>query len=173
LKLHCFNFAEEDAMKCTIARTMLGIVLYGTCCLAVPGTVRAQEEDGCSNATVAGKWGVTTNGTVVGIGPRASVGVFTLDVAGNLLNGKATASLNGSVTNETFSGTYTVNPDCTGKLAIDIFNLQGTKILSATLDLVFDNNAREMRALFTSAVLPNGVALGTVITVESRRIVSQ
>jgi hypothetical protein len=170
LKLHCFNFGEEDAMKCNIARTMLGIILFGTCCLAVPGTVRAQEEDVCSNASVTGKWGFTTNGTVVGIGPRASVGIFTLDGAGNLLKGKATSTLNGSVTDETFSGTYTVNPDCTGKLSIDIFNLSGTKILSATLDLVFDNDARELRAIFTSAVVPNGPALATVITVQARKI---
>ncbi len=73
------------------------------------------------------------------------MGIFTLDAAGNLLNGKATANLNGSVTDETFSGTYTVNPDCTGTFAIEIFNLSGNKILTATLDIVFDNNVRELR----------------------------
>ncbi len=134
---------------------------------------RARGEGACSNLTVAGKWGFTTSGTVVGIGPRASLGIFTLDAAGNLLNGKATASLNGVVTDETFSGTYTVNPDCTGKLAIDIFNLSGNKILTATLDLVFDDNVQETRAIFTSAVLPNGTPLATVITVDARRLFPQ
>jgi hypothetical protein len=63
-----------------------------------------------------------------------------------------------------------VNPDCTGKLAIQIFDLSGNKILTATLDLVFDNNVRELRGMFTSAVLPNGTPLGTVITVQGKRL---
>ena len=136
-------------------------------------TVRADGGAGCSLASVAGKWGFTTNGTVVGIGPRDSLGIFTLDGAGNLVNGKATASLNGSVTDEAFAGTYSVNPDCTGKLAIVISDPSGNKILTATLDLVFDNNVRELRALFTSAVLPNNTPLATVITVDAKRLFSE
>lgn len=136
-------------------------------------TVRADEGVGCSLTSVEGKWGFTTNGTVVGIGPRDSLGIFTLDGDGNLVNGKATASLNGVVTDETFSGTYTVNHDCTGKLAIQIFDPSGNKILTATLDLVFDSNVREIRALFNSAVLPNNMPLATVITVEAKRLFSE
>src|ERR1700730_10330135 len=113
-------------------------------CLAAMymGLAQAAQAETCSTAKAAGKWGFTTNGTVVGIGPRASLEIFTLDGAGNLLNGKATASLNGSVTDETFSGTYSANPDCTGKLAIQIFDPSGNKILTATLNLVFDTNER-------------------------------
>ena len=159
-------------MKRIIAKTTLAILLFATLHLCLAPSVRAQDEGVCSNATVAGKWGFTTNGTVVGVGPRDSLGIFTLDGAGNLVSGKATASLNGSVTEETFSGKYSVNPDCTGKLSIQILDLSGNKILSATLNLVFDDNIREMRALFTSAVLPNGTPLGTVITVQSKRLFS-
>jgi hypothetical protein len=160
-------------MKRIIARTTLGILLFATLHLCLAPSVRAQDEGVCSDATVAGKWGFTTNGTVGGVGPRASLGILTLDAAGNVRNGKATASLNGNITEETFSGTYTVNPDCTGKFALDVFNLPGIKIFSATLDLVFDNNVRNLRALFTSVVLPNGTALATVITVSASRIISQ
>jgi len=157
-------------MKRNISRTTLAMVLLTIVYVGLVPAARSQDEPGCSNASVAGKWGFTTNGTVVGIGPSDSLAMFTLDAAGNLLKGKATASLNGSVTDETFSGTYTVNPDCTGKLAIQIFDLSGNKILTATLDLVFDNNVRELRAIFTSAVLPNGTPLGTVITVQAKRL---
>ncbi len=143
------------------------VILFVTVALSAVSSARGGQ---CSLAGVAGKWGVTTSGTVVGIGPRASVGIFTLDAAGNLLNGKATASLNGVVTEETFSGMYTVNPDCTGKLAIDVFDLSGKKILTATFDLVFDDNVREVRAIFTSAVLPNGTPLATVITSDAKRV---
>ena len=159
-------------MKSIITRALLSIIFVTVVCLNLASAARAQDEGGCSNATVAGKWGFTTNGTVVGIGPRSSLGIFTLDGSGNLVNGKATSSLNGSVTDETFSGTYSVNPDCTGKLSIDIFNLAGMKILTATLDLVFDSNSRELRAMFTSAVVPNGPALPTVITVSGKRMSS-
>lgn len=159
-------------MKRLNTGTTLAIIWCAILLSLAPAT-RAQDEGGCSSASVAGKWGFTTNGTVVGIGPRASLGILTLDGAGNLRNGKATSSLNGSVTDETFSGTYSVNPDCTGKLAIQIFDLSGNKILSATLDLVFDENARHLRAIFTSVALPNGTPLGTVITVSGSRIVSQ
>ena len=157
-------------MKRNISRTALAMVLLTMVSVGLVPAARAQDEGRCSNASVAGKWGFTTNGTVVGIGPRASLGIFALDGAGNLLNGKATASLNGSVTDETFSGTYSANPDCTGKLAIQIFDPSGNKILTATLNLVFDTNVRELRAIFTSAVLPNGTPLGTVITVQAKRL---
>jgi hypothetical protein len=156
-------------MKRNISLTTLAMVFLTM--LYVPAA-RAQDERACSNAGVVGKWGFTTNGTVIGIGPRDSLGIFTLDGAGNLLNGRATASLNGSVADETFSGTYSVNPDCTGKLAIQISDLSGNKILTATLNLVFDNNVRELRAIFTSTVLPNGTPLGTVITVQAKRLFS-
>lgn len=156
-------------MKHKMVRMMLSII-----CLATISTclLQAAQAETCSSAKAAGRWGFTTNGTVVGAGPRDSIGIFTLDQAGNLLKGKATSNLNGSVTDETFSGTYTVNPDCTGKLAIQIFDFSGNNILAATLDLVFDADVRELRGLFTSAVLPNGTPLATVITVQSKRLFS-
>jgi hypothetical protein len=45
-------------------------------------SIAAQAEDGdraCSLAGAAGNWSFTDNGTVIGIGPRSAVGVFTLD----------------------------------------------------------------------------------------------
>jgi len=158
-------------MKRTIVRTTLVTILSAAFLSLAPGA-HAQDEGGCSKASAAGKWAFTTNGTVVGIGPRASVGIITLDGAGNVPNGKATASLNGNVTEEAFSGTYSVNPDCTGKMAIQIFDLSGNKILAATLDLVLDDNVQGLRAIFTSVVLPNGIPLGTVITVQAKRLFS-
>jgi len=136
-------------------------------------TVLADEGAGCSVANVAGTWGFTTGGTVVGIGPRDSLGIFTLDGAGNLVNGKGTASLNGNITGEIFSGTYSVNRGCTGKFAIEIFDSSGNKILTATLDIVFDDNIGELRAMYTSAMLPDGTPLGVVITAQARRLFPQ
>jgi hypothetical protein len=156
-------------MNSNIARRTVVVVSMATLYLSLAAMAQAQGPV-CSLALTAGKWGASTSGTVVGIGPRSSLGIFTLDAAGNLVNGKATASLNGNVTDELFSGTYTVNPDCTGKLAITITDLSGNKLLTATLDLVFDDNGRELRAMYTSVTLPNGTALGTVINVEAKRL---
>src|SRR5258708_33714748 len=112
-------------MKHKNALTLLAGLLFAAVALSAAPTAQAGQ---WSLAVVAGKWGFTKSGTVVGIGPRASVGILTLDAAGNLLGGKATANLNGSVTHETFSGTYSVNPDCTGKSTIDVLDLSGNPI---------------------------------------------
>jgi hypothetical protein len=154
-------------MRHKISRATLTIICFPLFCAVFALTTWAQE---CSLSKTSGKWGFSTNGTVVGIGPRVSLGIFTLDAAGNLLHGKATASLNGTVTDEAFSGTYSVNSDCTGKLAIDVYDLSGNKLFIATFDLVFDDDVQEMRAMYTSAVTPAGVALAPVIVVDSRRI---
>ena len=89
---------------------------------------------------------------------------------GNVLNGKVTSSLNGSITNETASGTYTVNPDCTGTGTFDIFDQVGNKVLTIAGAFVFDDNVRKFRAIFTSAVLPNGTPLAIVITADGRKL---
>lgn len=104
-------------MKRNIARRTLVILSLATLYLSLAATAQALSP-ACSLALTAGKWGFTTNGTVVGIGPRASTGILTLDA----------------------------------------------------LDLVFDDNVRELRAIFTSVVLPNGTPLATVITVEAKKM---
>lgn len=122
----------------------------------------------CSLARAAGNWAFTDNGTVVGIGPRTAVGTLTLDAAGNLSNGAATSSLNGSIANETFSGTYTVNPDCSGTASVDIF-ASGIELFTVTFNLAFDHNMQHMRGIFTSVVEPNGTSLSTVIALDANK----
>jgi hypothetical protein len=133
--------------------------------MAVPAHA---EGHGCSLALSAGKWSFTDQGTVLNIGPRTAIGVFALDGTGNLQNGVATASLAGSVAGETFSGTYTVNPDCTGTIGVEIF-ASGTQILTVTLSIAFDEDMKHMRGIFTSAATPNGTQLLTVINLDGRK----
>jgi hypothetical protein len=159
-------------MNSNIARRTIVALSMATLYLGLAATAQAQAP-ACSLALTAGRWGYSTSGTVVGIGPRSSLGIFTLDAAGNLLNGKATASLNGSVMEEFYSGTYTVNPDCTGKLAITVVDSSGNKLFNGTFALVFDDNGREMRAMYTSVTLPDGTALATVINVDAKRLFPQ
>ena len=124
----------------------------------------------CSMTTAAGTYGLSDSGTVVGVGPRAAVGQVTFDTSGNV-NGTATASLNGQVARATVSGTYTVNSDCTGTIAISEFDLLGNLLATATADLVWDDHMREIRFLFTSLVLANGTSLATAINGADRKLV--
>lgn len=100
-------------MKYTIRRSAFAVVVAAYLIAGIGVAAEAQDHD-CSLAHSAGHWSFTDNGTVVGVGPRTAVGVWTLDGHGNLLNGVAASSLNGSIASETFSGTYTVNSDCSG-----------------------------------------------------------
>jgi hypothetical protein len=132
--------------------------------------VHADDSKGCSLGSVAGNWGITDTGTVVGVGPRAAVGVLTLDGAGHLINGFATSSLNGAIATETFSGTYTVNANCTGTIDASIFDAStGAEIFALTLYTAFDDKSQELRALFTSATTPSGAQLPTVVTLTGRK----
>jgi hypothetical protein len=154
-------------MKQNIVRRMLISLSFAVVFAALLPTAHGQS---CSLARAAGNYALTNTGTVVGIGPRSAVGIWTMDVAGNI-NGKGTSSLNGSIFAETFSGTYAVNPDCTGITKVDIFDQSGKLLLSVTADIAWDDNMREARFIFTSAVSPVFGALQTVINGDARKMV--
>jgi len=153
-------------MKHNIART--GLALVFTIAMAGMSSPAHADDHSCSLAGAAGTYGVSDGGTVIGIGPRAAVAQLTLDAAGNI-KGKVTASLNGNVSNTALSGTYTINPDCTGTTTFGEYDSSGNLLISATVALVWDADMREFRFLFTSAVLPNGTALATVINGDARK----
>jgi hypothetical protein len=144
------------------------IALAVTLVLGAAGSALANDGGHCSRASVAGKWAFTTTGSIPGIGPVAAVGTFTADSSGNLKGGQ-TRSLNGDVADETFAGTATVNPDCTGTDVIQVFE-SGALVRTSTLSVVYDVNGREVRAIFTSLVLPDGTSLPTILTIEGKRV---
>ena len=154
-------------MEHKLVDTALTVVFAVAMMTGLAGPAHAWDQP-CSLAGVAGNWGFTDSGTVIGVGPRTAVGVFTLDGNGHLLNGIATSSLNGTIYDETFSGTYTVSSNCTGTLAVNIY-ISGALAYTVTLNLAFDQNAEHMRGLFTSAVEPDGTSLQTVIGLDGHR----
>ena len=125
----------------------------------------------CSKAGVEGKWGFSTTGSIPAIGPVAATGLFNQDISGKI-TGSQTRSLNGDIADETFTGTATVNSDCTGTDTIQVFQ-DGNLVRTTTLNVVYDDNAREARAIFTSLVLPDGTNLPTVLTIEARRVLAR
>ena len=134
--------------------------------IVVPGLHAA-----CSTASIAGRFGFTTTGSIPALGQVVATGIFTQDASGNI-TGTQTRSLNGSVAAETFTGTATVNSDCTGTDSIQVFQDESL-VRTTTLHVVYDDNGREVRAIFTSLVLPNGVSLPSIITIEARKLFSR
>jgi hypothetical protein len=153
------------------APTKLVILLAATLVVSMTATAFASDRDECSLARAAGKYSFNDSGRVIGIGPRVATGIFTLDAAGNLLNGKATSSLNDAIADEVFSGPYTVNSDCTGTFVLDVFDPSGNLLFTAKLNLAWDDNMRELRFIFTSVTTPDGKRLSPVINGDARKLV--
>ena len=101
----------------TFAITAITIIAFGV----APAATAADK--GCSNGSLQGTFAYTVTGTGVVapqfLGPYAEAGAQTFDGAG----GTTTAGMlnaNGTVMQSTTTGTYTVNSDCTGTLALQI-----------------------------------------------------
>lgn len=154
-------------MKHKFARTGLASIFALALIASLPAPAHAGGPP-CSLGRAAGNWAFTDSGTVVGIGPRVAVGILTLDSAGNVSNGSATSSLNGATASETFSGTYTVNSDCTGTISVTIFS-GGVELFVITGNSAFDNNMQHIRAIFTSVTETNGTVLATVIGLDGNK----
>jgi hypothetical protein len=117
-------------------RIILGIgifTLFGLLLMAIASGSQTEAKNEkpavqfpvCSNATLGGNYAVIGDGFVPSgpppapMVPFANMSLMTLDGTGNLTN-KITVSRNGQISQNLDSGTYTVNPDCTGTMAITI-----------------------------------------------------
>jgi hypothetical protein len=155
-------------MKRTLCFELLGPTLLAALLLASLSPVA--EARSCSTAKTAGEYGFTLTGVVnlpTGAIPIAAVGRVTLDSNGNV-SGTEARSAGGGFADETFTGTYVVNADCTGTTTLQFFE-SGQLVRTSVLSIVFDNNEREIRMVQKSLTLPNGTNLPVIITVEARR----
>src|SRR5215831_7564956 len=149
-------------MKHYIARTALWAVSIAILYVAL---VPAAQAAACSTAKAAGDWGFTLTGTLIlptGPVPGAAVGRFTIDAAGNI-SGSEARNVGGGFANETVTGTWTVNADCTGTVTANIYE-SGVLVRTSVLSLVFDDNLREVRAVQQSLTLPDGTPVPVAIT---------
>ena len=98
-------------MKSTICSVLALVVL-----VALVPTVHAAES--CTAATLKGNYGFTFNGFFQNPkknDPISGIGSVTFDGAGNA-SATVIASFNGSLSTFPWTGTYTLNSDCTGSL---------------------------------------------------------
>jgi len=125
----------------------------------------------CTMHKSAGSYGFTLSGVVIsatGAVPIAAVGKAVLDSDGNA-SGSESRSVGGGFADETFTGKYTLNQDCTGSATLSFYE-SGQLVRTSVLLLVFDDHLQEIRMVQKSLQLPNGAFLPVVITVEARKV---
>jgi len=120
--------------------------------LALGAVAKVHAEDGCTLVTLKGAWGTLLNGTIIGVGPIAQVGVATYDGAGHWSRTETTNVNGNTFLSETIAGTYNVNADCTG-------STQDEQGHASTFVIV--NQRKEILVLVTDH--------GVVLTVDQKK----
>jgi hypothetical protein len=151
--------AKEMIMKpSTIAKTF-AIAAVTALALGLAPAAKADDK-GCSNATLIGTFGFTSSGFITAppavAGPFAGVGTQAFDGNGTT-TATATQSQNGNIRQVTITGTYTVNPDCTGTLTL----LASPGGFTSHFYFVIDDTGNELLAICTDP--------GVVLTRVERR----
>ena len=144
-----------------------GLLVFVSAVLSVPTpTTKAAtpamigHEGGCSLRQVAGHWGHSFSGTIVGLGPAAAVGSTTINPDGSF-TGSQTRSFNGDVEEETYTGSLSLNPDCTVTDTVNVY-LNGALERVDVLNGVVTEDGRSAKAILTTP--------GTAILVEYSKI---
>jgi len=156
-------------------RTSLVLIAVATFILSLAPTVQARP---CSNATAAGSWASMVAGTFffpspIGAVPLVNLGILTFDESGNLV-GTQTSNLGVGgvpVGEEKVTGTLSLNPDCTGSIIARAFDpSSGAPLGTAFIQIVLDDNAREMKAVITEELDANGHPRSGVLSGTSKRL---
>jgi hypothetical protein len=108
------------------------------------GISAADSNNKCSNGTLKGSYGLVGNGTVIGVGPAALVGILTYDGRGNV-TGISIQKVNGNNVTLTLSGTYSVDATCIANDVVAVSNGQ-----TATHTAVIVDNGKELYILNTT-----------------------
>jgi len=157
-------------MKDKIVRVALSVAAVLLWMSATPRAWAAR----CSLEGTTGTYGFTLNGVVIlptGPVPISAVGRAALAPDGSV-SGTEARSVGGGFAEETFTGTYTVNSDCTGSATLRFYEA-AQLVRTSILSVVFDNNQRDIRMVQKSLELPNGSFLPVVISVDAKKIFTE
>jgi|SRR5450755_3676295 hypothetical protein len=150
-------------------------VIVALVSLGALGSARAQSTSpACNNKLIRGNFGVTIQGTKLAgpgpTGPQVGVAVSEYDGKGNFTQ-IDTVTIGGVVvadfTHTPATGTYTVNPDCTGTFTINFTDGRPT----VTANFVVVDNGNEIDAVVTSAGGNPGILATS--SVSKRRFTAQ
>jgi hypothetical protein len=153
-------------MKHTIVRTTLLMITLATVCAGM-----AQAAEHCSNAKAAGNWGFTLAGTLIlptGPVPGAAVGRLSIDKDGNI-SGTESRNVGGGFANETITGSWAVNSDCTATVTVNIYD-SGVLVRTSVLAVVFVDDSSKIRGVQQSLTLPDGTPIPVVITLDGNKL---
>jgi hypothetical protein len=132
---------EEEQMKNQLVLALVMVVAG----MFAGSPVYAQ--DACTN--LQGSYGFSRSGTAAsGTLSVVAAGVLVFDGAGNV-SGHDTTSVNGNIIRRTFSGTYTLNSDCTGSMTITF--LTGTPGRVSPSDFVIVDDGKGLLLINTNA----------------------
>jgi len=121
---------------------------------------KSDEKDNgrrCTLHSAKGTYGFALVGSFAAVGPVATSGTTTFDGEGHD-SGKFAVTTFGATQQFTFSGTYTVNPDCTGTATLNI-NPSVFSYSVIHFDAVGTNEEKEIKWLITD---PGIVIAGTL-----------
>jgi hypothetical protein len=145
--------------RSNIAKTF-ALAAVAAVALAIAPAAKADDK-GCSNASLRGTFAYTSTGAITApdflVGPFAEVGTQTFDGRGGT-TAAVVSSQNGNILPLTITGTYTVNPDCTGTMTLQV------SPIAVTVDVFFviDDNGNGFQAIETDS--------GLVITRIGRKL---
>jgi len=132
-------------LRPAIVRSMTVIGMTLALGIAVPDA-QADEDHACTLGSLEGLYGFISTGTLIGVRlvangpivnvPIANVGVITFDGEGNLSQ-HLTNSRNGVIMPVDVTGTYTVNPNCTGSWTISNGNTADFVIVAGGSEVMF------------------------------------
>jgi uncharacterized protein YdeI (BOF family) len=149
------NAKEMNMKPSTIAKALA--ITLAAIALGIGPNAKADER--CSNATLKGTFADKDTGFITAppaiAGPFAGVNLETFDGKGTI-TGTGMVSLNGNIVPQTYQGTYTVNPDCTGT-----YTVQLSLGLTTNAFFVIDDDGNELQVLVTDP--------GAVVTCIARR----
>jgi hypothetical protein len=145
-------------MKQFTCRTLLLIFFLASFVLGTAARAQVGQEHSCTNSSLSGSFRYTSVGTLIGpeAGPFVQVGRQTFDGRGNT-NATATTSVNGDSFSVTINGTYSVNPDCTGSMTLNVSPVG----LTVHADFVITSSGAEFRAMVTDS--------GSAVTVAGKK----
>jgi len=155
----------------TYARILLAatVMLLSTILFGPPA-----QAGHCSQANAAGKYGFTLTGWLLlptGAVPAAAVGRANVDAKGDI-TGTEARSVGGGYADETFTGSLSINSDCTGTITLNFFEA-GQPVRTSVLSVVFVDDLQEIRMVQKSLTLPNGATVPIVITADAKRILTE
>ncbi|MEJ2365811.1 MAG: hypothetical protein P8075_13340 [Deltaproteobacteria bacterium] len=132
-------------------------LLLGACLLIAAG--KGNPHRVFSEKSVRGSYGFSFQGEILGVGPVAAVGVLEADGRGNITDASRTINISGITFEQTFTCTYSVNPDGTGSAVCELDEPppEGAPAVE-TFGVVLVDNAKGFRFVGTT---PGIVVLGT------------